>query len=142
MDAAEKCVQIKYQCLPYALTMLSTGFMEAFLLALILMKVQTVEGPNNRPESWQDTTFTVVVVLLLYFGLNLLFLGLEDVANQLEDPTPALPLREICESTQRDVMRLPGAMHALQRAEEARRRAKDKAVDEQREKEEEEMKTM
>jgi len=114
--------------------LISLGFLEIFLLTLVLLMVQTAPGPNNQPDAWGDTIFTVVVVLLLYFAINTLFLGADEVANAMEDPSHWLPLRAICESTQRDVMRVLDDMRALRRAEAAeaarrqRRRVEEEAA--------------
>jgi predicted membrane chloride channel (bestrophin family) len=119
-SASGRCVGIKFQCLPLSLTLVSTGFIELFLLTLVLMLLQQSEGVANVKESVADTLFTVAVVLAIYFGINLLFLGSDEVANQLEDPSAWLPLREMVETTERDVMRVPAEMAALRRCDELR----------------------
>jgi predicted membrane chloride channel (bestrophin family) len=124
VTAAGICTGVRFQALPYSLTTISTGFVELFLVSLLLLMVQPT-GPGNHPDSVADTLFTVCVVWALYFGICLLFLGADEVANQLEDPFPWLPLYDIVATTERDAMRVPDELKALREAERARQRREE-----------------
>jgi len=116
--AAGVCTGVRFQSMPYAITLVSTGFTELFLVTCVLLLVQT-SSLTDAKETLGDTLFTVTAVLALYFGVNLLFLGADEVANQLEDPFPFLPLEDIAATTLRDAARVPAEMRALRAAEAA-----------------------
>ena len=119
--AAGVCTGVRFQALPYGLTLMSSGFVEFFLVALVLAMVQEASAAGKAAgDTFADTAFTVASVLALYLGVNLLFLGADEVANQLEDPFPWLPLEDIAATTARNAARAPGELRALRAAARAR----------------------
>lgn len=58
VQSANVCTGVRFQALPYSLTLISTGFVELFLISLVLMMVQPA-SPLNHPDTVQDTVFTV-----------------------------------------------------------------------------------
>lgn len=94
MENLGVCTRIKFQALPIGVGLCCTGFLQIWLLFLPL-------------GLWNDADWFGIIAV---FWLALLLLGVDEVANQMEDPFGWLPLEAIVESTQRDAARaLPEA---------------------------------
>jgi predicted membrane chloride channel (bestrophin family) len=129
------CTTIRLQAMPYALTLLSTGFVEVFLLMLPLASLGAAQqrtalvatGPGGGggaaaaassttpmtmmpsgepPHQSDEAVFTALIVVLIYVFINLLFLGADEVASQLENPFDWFPCDDIVCSTARDSVRM------------------------------------
>ncbi|GBF91007.1 hypothetical protein Rsub_03862 [Raphidocelis subcapitata] len=86
------CSTIKQTALPYALTLMCTGFIE---IALMILPIGFIGRHYHRlsPNLTLHQRISGVVLLLgLYVVTNLLLLGADQVACQLEDPFRVLPL--------------------------------------------------
>jgi predicted membrane chloride channel (bestrophin family) len=135
VQAQGACTSIRLQAMPYSLSLLSTGFMEVFLLLLPLSSLGTTAGGGamgaalagagaeagaaagsprpsllaqhepERPHTKAEALFTAFVLLLVFFFINLLFLAADEVANQLEQPFDWLPADDMVDSTARDCVR-------------------------------------
>lgn len=100
VSAAGTCARLKFQSMPYSMTLMCTGFLQIWLLFLpcAIISVPTKAPAGDNP----------VFGLVIYFFTAILMLGVDEVANQLEQPFPHLPLQEISETTLRDIDRFAG----------------------------------
>ncbi|PSC76560.1 deoxyribodipyrimidine photo-lyase [Micractinium conductrix] len=94
---ASACVRVRFQAMPHSLTLISTGFLQIWLLLLPL-------------GLWEGTAWFGLVAM---FFTALLLLCVDEVATQLENPFPLLPLEEILDSTVRDTGRALEEVDAL-----------------------------
>jgi predicted membrane chloride channel (bestrophin family) len=88
------CSTIKQTALPYALTLMCTGFIE---IELVLLPIGLIGSPysisaDNFTRSQRATG--IMLLLGLYMIINLLLLGADEVASQMEDPFLVLPLND------------------------------------------------
>ncbi|KAL4425530.1 hypothetical protein ABPG75_009546 [Micractinium tetrahymenae] len=81
------CSRIRYNAMPYNLTLLSTGFIQIWLLL--------------APFGLWNTNYWFG--LFPYFFMAVLMLGCDEVASQLEDPFSLLPVDDILFVATRDV---------------------------------------
>ncbi|KAI8471691.1 MAG: hypothetical protein J3K34DRAFT_458208 [Monoraphidium minutum] len=90
------CSTIKQTALPYALTLMCTGFLETALLLLPIGFIGRPYHALSGSGSWTSTQRASGALLLLglYIVTNLLLLGGDEVACQLEDPFRVLPLSD------------------------------------------------
>ena len=89
--ASGECVRIYCQSLPYAFTMMTTGFLQIWIY---LLPLDLRQAGLQLTKVLPATIFTV-----------LLLLGVDAIAIQYENPYKFIPLRAICDSTERDVYR-------------------------------------
>eukprot|EP00775_Hariotina_reticulata_P001996 gene1996-2318_t len=96
--AVGNCRRLKTQCMPYAISLMCTGFVQIFLLlspfGIINMRVISKSGLNP------------LLNLIIYFITCVLVLGVDEVASKLEQPFPYLPLVELVDTTVGDIDRL------------------------------------
>jgi ion channel-forming bestrophin family protein len=91
------CMRIKFQCLPYGITLNCSGFL---LIYVLLMPLGLITDASSRDGLYQPT-----FALVVYFVLCVMLLGADEVATQLEQPFPFIPLVDIADTTLRDVSR-------------------------------------
>jgi predicted membrane chloride channel (bestrophin family) len=91
------CSRLKFQCMPYSVTLIATGFLQIFLMFLP-MAIITVQEPVHNGD---HPAFGLVI----HFCICVLMLGVDEVANQLEQPFPHIPLVDIVDTTIRDIDR-------------------------------------
>jgi hypothetical protein len=98
------CLRTKTQCMPYALTLLTTGYVEIFLLlqpfALIRSNV-----PSEMDKHVLLNGLQPLAGLLIYFFCAVLLLGVDEVANQLEDPFGQMAMGDMVGATQKEIGR-------------------------------------
>ena len=117
-EASNACAALKSQCLPPAVSLMCAGVTEAFLLLYPLSALRVGKGTRGRGGSvgggllpYDDNVgsvaFSLACEYVLYVFVNLLMLGLVELANSLEDPFAGghLPLEHMVRSTLRDVAR-------------------------------------
>jgi putative membrane protein len=108
------CVRIKFQAMPYTITLISTGFVLIWLLFLPLGLFQDVTvRPDNTAA---EIVMQFVIMLIAYLFLALLLLSCDEIANQLEDPFYQLPLDEIVKNTSDQMQRTVRYLKLLREA--------------------------
>jgi putative membrane protein len=105
MSAGGAALRIRFAALPQALSLVSTGFILLWcaLLPFGLLTDQFVGDID------QGALIAVAII-------SLLLLSVDEVASQLEDPFPFIPLEDICTTYERDIMRIQREMDAIQAA--------------------------
>ena len=96
------CTRLLFYAMPYAITLLCSGFLEIWLL---LMPLGTILGTSSHAPIMRHHGPTIVIDLLLYLLVCVLMLGVDEVANQLELPFPHLPLEDMADSALRNIRR-------------------------------------
>ncbi|EFN57290.1 hypothetical protein CHLNCDRAFT_143882 [Chlorella variabilis] len=94
VGSADDCERLRQTPISASLTQLSSGFLIIWLVLLpfgIWAEIAEIEN--------------VVTEVVPYILMAILFLGCDEVATQMEDPWPLLPLCEICKAGARDVRR-------------------------------------
>ena len=116
-------VMLSTQCLPHAVSILSTGYCEFFLILYAF--APTIASPSesaldylrtdNGSHKKAHTTIIVTCVMWVvqYAALNLLLLGTDEVASQLEHPFLMLPLDALLSKAERDMRRAPTLVTAV-----------------------------
>lgn len=84
----------QFQATPYSITIMSTGFLQIFLMFMPVAIVH-VRGLDSHPA----------LGIVIYFFAAVLLLGVDEVANQLERPWAYIPLDDIVAGTVRDIDR-------------------------------------
>lgn len=102
---AGNCVRLRFQAMPAGLALISTGFVLIWLM-LIPFGVWTT-------ESW--------FALGAMFFVALLLLSVDEIATQMENPFPLLPMDEMMDSTVRDTERALSEAAALRRLRQSRK---------------------
>ncbi|KAF8055483.1 hypothetical protein HT031_006742 [Scenedesmus sp. PABB004] len=100
------CARIKFQAMPYALTLFCSGFLEVWLIfaAFAIIPDRSTARPAVGPA--QQALMVPVFEILLYLLMTILMLGVDEIASQLEEPFPYMPLFDIAVTTWRDIERL------------------------------------
>jgi predicted membrane chloride channel (bestrophin family) len=98
VSAMGTCSRLKFQSTPYSLSLICTGFLQVFLMFL---PVAVITTSSNVPLSGDHPIFALVI----YFFTCVLMLGVDEVANQLEQPFPHMPMTDIVDTTVRDIDR-------------------------------------
>jgi hypothetical protein len=76
------CTGIKFQAMPYSLSLLGAGFTELFLVLLPLTGLPTNEhAAAGSAHEVAGAVFTVFIVLLFIFFINVLLLGADEVGG-------------------------------------------------------------
>ena len=115
-EASNACAALKSQCLPPAVSLMCAGVSEAFLLLYPLSALRVGKGTRGRgggggllpyDDNVGSVAFSLACEYVLYVFVNMLMLGLVELANSLEDPFAGghLPLEHMVRSTLRDVAR-------------------------------------
>ena len=73
------CTAIKEQCMPYAISLLGTGFTQLFLILTPLTVMSNAADTVHGKLKGQDMVFTVFVALILQLAINVLLLGADEV---------------------------------------------------------------
>lgn len=122
-DAVDTLVMMSRQCLPLAVSILATGYCEFFLLMYAF--APTIAPPNEEMLGYLDaddgTHFkahktiivTCVMWIVQYAALNLLLLGSDEVAAQLEHPFRMLPVDALIAKTERNMRLAPTLVSSL-----------------------------
>lgn len=76
-----------------------SGFLEIWLLLMPFGLFSDVQDPASNPQRHP------VFELLLYLLICILMLGVDEVASQLEQPFPHMPLLDMAATTLRDIDR-------------------------------------
>lgn len=95
------CTRILFYAMPYAITLMCSGFLEIWLL---LMPLGTILR-SSSPAPLRHKGPAIVIDLLLYLLTCVLMLGVDELTNQLELPFPHLPLEDMADSTLRNIRR-------------------------------------
>lgn len=111
MSAGGAALRIRYAAMPQGLSLVSTGFILLWcsLLPFGLLTDQFLGDID------QGALIAVAVI-------SLLLLSVDEVAAQLEDPFPFIPLEDICNTYERDIMRIQKEMEAISIATASGRR--------------------
>lgn len=118
LNAAAKgggsCVRIKFQAIPYSISIICTGFVFIWLLFLPLGLFRGVEvGPDYTVI---DIVCQYVVMIIAFLFLALLLLACDEISNQLEDPFYQLPLHEITKNSAAQMRRTLENLRSLREA--------------------------
>uniref|UniRef100_A0A7R9Z3M3 Uncharacterized protein n=1 Tax=Chlamydomonas euryale TaxID=1486919 RepID=A0A7R9Z3M3_9CHLO len=111
--AGGDAIRIKFQAMPQSLTLMCTGFIEIWLL---LMPFGLTADSGHY--DW--------VIVVATASTALMTLGCVEISNQMEQPFPLLPCRDIVATYEREINRVQWelqclrVLHAEQRAERAR----------------------
>ena len=95
------CARVYFYAMPYSLTLVSSGFLEIWLLLMPFLA--TV---NGRPAGAGFDWARLVKDLVLYLMSSVMLLGIDEVTNQLEQPFAFLPLVDTAEANRRAVARV------------------------------------
>lgn len=122
-DAMDVLVTLGSQCLPQAISILATGYCEFFLILYAF--APDIAPPSESAMSYlrsedgsHDKAHTTIIVtttmwLVQYTALNLLLLGTDEVATQLERPFDAMPLDALLAATEDRLREAPDLMDSL-----------------------------
>ena len=128
-EAVDTLVMLSTQCLPHAVSILATGYCEFFLILYAF--APTIASPTEASLDYLRTKdgshvkahttiiVTCVMWLVQYTALNLLLLGTDEVAAQLELPFHMLPLDALLAKTERAMRRAPTLVTAMMEADDA-----------------------
>ena len=128
-DAVDTLVMMSRQCLPHAVSILATGYCEFFLLLYAF--APTISPPHEatlgyleaEDGSHTNAHKTIIVTCLMwivrYTALNLLLLGSDEVAAQLEHPFRMLPVDALIVKTERSMRLTPTLVASLFQASDA-----------------------
>ena len=94
------CGRLFFYAMPYALTLMCTGFLEIWLLLMPFATVVDGIAADTLVE-WA----AVLKDLMLYLLACILMLGVDEVTNQLEQPFAAIPMVDMADATLRAVLR-------------------------------------
>ena len=110
LTSGGQALRIRFAALPQALSLVSSGFILLWcsLLPFGLLSDQFMGDVD------QGALIAVAVI-------SLLLLSVDEVASQLEDPFPFLPLEDICETYERDILRISNEMTEIRQAMKAGR---------------------
>jgi putative membrane protein len=106
VSAMGTCSRLKFQCTPYSLSLICTGFLQVFLMFL---PIAVIKSSTSHAYDEDHPIFGLVI----YSFTCVLMLGVDEVANQLEQPFPHMPMVDIVDTTIRDIDRLPKECSAL-----------------------------
>eukprot|EP00775_Hariotina_reticulata_P013776 gene13776-13897_t len=109
INASGTCIRLKFQCMPYSITLITTGFLQIFLMFLPLAIITVTEPVHTGDHP--------AFGLIIHFCICVLMLGVDEVANQLEQPFPHIPMVDIVDTTVRDIDR-PDVVHSKTRPQE------------------------
>jgi predicted membrane chloride channel (bestrophin family) len=98
VSAMGTCSRLKFQSTPYSLNLICTGFLQVFLMFL---PVAVIKMSTSHPFDGDHPIFGLVI----YSFTCVLMLGVDEVANQLEQPFPHMPMVDIVDTTIRDIDR-------------------------------------
>ncbi len=108
------CVRIKFQAIPYSISLVCTGFVFIWLLFLPLGLFRGVQ--ISAEFAVVDIVCQYVVMEVAFLFLALLLLACDEISNQLEDPFYQLPLYEIAKSSGLQLRRTIENLEALNEA--------------------------
>ena len=115
MQMLGNCSRVRFNALPYNVTLMSTGFIEIWLVGFYTGFSVFVHLSTHSTHAPHATALQLLLPfglfdsawfgLLPYFFCALTLLGADEVANQLEDPFQCLPTREILQDALNEVQR-------------------------------------